>query len=1276
MARNCRFAIDRGGTFTDIYAEVPVEPGFMVHKLLSVDPENYDDAPREGIRRILEKVTGRSIPPNNVDTSLIESIRMGTTVATNALLERKGRNTLLVTTRGFRDLLAIGNQSRPKIFDLEIERPDLLYSQVIEVDERLRLLKDDEDSSTIPHPAVVGVTGEEVAILESPEKKKVLQQLQDAKRLAKEAGNGNGNGNDITSVAIVFLHAHVYSGHEEQVAEWVKESGLFEHVSLSSEVLRMERAVPRGQTVLVDAYLSPLIGEYVAHFCGGFDAGLPAVDLSFMQSDGGLCPMSQFRGSRAILSGPAGGVVAIAQSAWDLRAAIGEEKMPAGVIGFDMGGTSTDVCRFDRDFEHVYDATIAGVAIQVPQLDIQTVAAGGGSILTAADGLLRVGPESASANPGPACYRRQGPMAVTDANLVLGRLQPAWFPHIFGPAKNEPLSPEAALQAASAILASPEGAAIASTLPAVHPDLTPLEVLSLGFIRVANEAMCRPIRTITEARGHDARRHALCVFGGAGGQHACAIARNLGIETVLVHRFGSILSAYGLALADLVIDLQEPSAATLHLDSWSGLQSQLAVVRQQAHTKLLESTTVRGQVSLTEFLHIRYKGTDTAIMVAAPAGEMNSVEGYRASFEASYEAEYGFTLKGRDLLVDNVRCRASMHQPPRGRAPIPVQSTPVQSDSAVRVAFENGPQSAKLYHLASLGAGANLVGPAIILDENSTILVEPGCEAQVTPYGDVILRVHPMQRHPTCQVEDVQVVDPIMLSIFANRFMGIAEQMGRSLQRTAISTNIKERLDFSCAIFEADGGLIANAPHLPVHLGAMADAVRSQIRLKGAHWPVGEVVMSNHPCAGGSHLPDITVISPFFPPGATQPLFFVASRGHHADVGGITPGSMPPFSHTLEEEGAAIASLTLVSEGQFNLEGVREVLGKSRNLHDNIADLQAQVAANKKGVALLTDLLQEYGQDVVIAYMKHVMDNATSAVTHLLRDLVQSHSATGSPEDTVVVSAADYMDDGTPICLKLTVNGSTGSATFDFEGTGPEVYGNTNTPPAVVSSAVLYTLRSLVQREIPLNQGCLANITIHIPPQTILNPSLNAAVVGGNVLTSQRVTDVVLEAFGACANSQGCMNNLTFGTESWGYYETIAGGAGAGPTWHGKSGVHTGMTNTRITDPEVLERRYPVILRQFALREGSGGVGKWRGGEGVIRDIEFLRPTQVSMLSERRSRHPRGLMGGGPGAMGYNTVTYAADGRRVNIGGKNSLWLQSGDRLSVVTPGGGAYGSL
>ncbi|KAI2787786.1 hypothetical protein POX_f08163 [Penicillium oxalicum] len=1302
-------AIDRGGTFTDCVGN----PGTgkseddMVIKLLSEDPSNYEDAPLEGIRRILSKFTGREIPRREpMDTSLIQSIRMGTTVATNALLERKGEIIALVVSKGFRNCLQIGNQSRPRIFDLAIKRPDVLYKEVIEIDERVTLEDYTEDperrsTETLPRDraeadaeVVRGLSSEAIRVLKRPDEKTVRSQLQQV----YDRG--------IRSIAVCLMHGYTFPDHEALVGRLATEIG-FHHVSLSHQLMPMIKLVPRATSACADAYLTPTIKKYISGFQAGFNSSLGSESVKheagprgarceFMQSDGGLVDVDQFSGLRAILSGPAGGVVGYALTSYDPVS-----KIP--VIGFDMGGTSTDVSRYGSGrYEHVFETTTAGVTIQSPQLDINTVAAGGGSRLFFRNGLFVVGPESASAHPGPACYRKDGPLTVTDANLFLGRIVPDFFPKIFGPHENEGLDEQVSRRLFEQLTEEiNQGLGNGDNSKSMTPD-----EVAFGFIKVANEAMTRPIRSLTEAKGHDTSKHRLATFGGAGGQHAVAIAESLGIRQILIHRYSSVLSAYGMALADVVDELQEPESRTWGNDSSVRdlLMERLDELKKRSTKRLKEQGFDDDSIVFEEYLNMRYRGTESPLMILKPSKE-EADEAYDGdewafgkAFVRQHEQEFGFTLPDRDIIVDDVRVRGIGKSFKISEKTVDQQLQELKPKDVVgkeyrktQVYFEGGRRDTPIYRLDNLQINDRVKGPAILADETQTIVVPPGASA-------LILKTHVVINVGNLDSAGPQVktdtVDPILLSVFSHRFMAIAEQMGRALQKTSVSTNVKERLDYSCALFDPEGGLVANAPHLPVHLGSMSTCVRMQAEIWRGKLKPGDVIVSNHPEFGGTHLPDITVIQPAFNQGKI--IFYVASRAHHADIGGILPGSMPPHSKELYQEGAAIKSEKLVSEGKFNEKRITELLYQepaqypncsgTRCLADNLNDLKAQIAANKKGINLINTLIDEYGEDVVLFYMHQIQNNAELSVRNLLKGINDRFSG---PK----LSAVDYMDDGTPIQLKITIDADKGEAVFDFTGTGPEVYGNTNAPEAVTYSAIIYCLRCLISADIPLNQGCLKPITVRIPPKSLLSPSETAAVVGGNVLTSQRVTDVILKCFQACAASQGDTNNLTFGfggnlqgeteTKGFGYYETIAGGSGAGKDWEGTSGVHTHMTNTRITDAEVFERRYPVILREFSLRPDSGGAGQHRGGDGVVRDIEFRIPVQVSILSERRVYHPYGLAGGQDGQCGQNLWirrVKKADGgweeRMINLGGKNSVEMQPGERIIIRTPGGGGWGQV
>ncbi|OJJ33639.1 hypothetical protein ASPWEDRAFT_60279 [Aspergillus wentii DTO 134E9] len=1249
-----RISIDRGGTFTDCICKVPGREDIVV-KILSVDTKNYPDAPTEAVRRVLEIYYGESIPRGTpLNTKDIEWIRMGTTVATNALLERKGERTALLITAGFKDLLQIGNQSRPAMFDLAIRRPESLYADVFEVDERVTLRNctdSDLRSTNLSSPGFVqevqGTSGETVQIIKPVDLQSVEAYLQNI----YNAG--------YRSIAVCLMHSYIFPEHELQIKEIAQKIGIT-NVSLSHVVSQRSKIVPRGNSAVIDGYLTPTIERYLQQFLASF----PGIEqtgtkLEFMQSDGGLVPANQLSGLRSILSGPAGGVVGYAQTCYD-------ESNKVPLIGFDMGGTSTDVSRYDGDLDHIFETTTAGISIQAPQLNVNTIAAGGGSILAWRDGLMSVGPESASSHPGPACYRKGGPLTVTDANLALGRLIPEHFPSVFGPNEDEPLDRDvviAKFEELTATINRDTGKSL-SWAQVAH-----------GFIDVANSAMCGPIRSLTEARGHDTTRHNLASFGGAGGQHACAIAEALGIKKVLIHKHSSILSAYGIGLADVVHEEQRPCAKIYESSTLHTILADLDDLSQVAKDHLAETGILN--VDAYRYLSMRYDGSETTLMVAVESGQ-DALQ----SFVTAHHQQFGFTPTNRKVFVDSLRIRAV------GRGSFDEESTSpahpeklqnqigIKSESPKPVFFDaSGWSDTPVYLLGSLPFGSSIAGPAMVVDQTQTILIGLGSSALIQP-ETVILDVCPMKKKDAVSTD---TIDPVQLSIFRHRFMGVAEQMGRMLQQVSVSANIKERLDFSCALFTPDGSLVANAPHVPAMIGSMAFAVKSQIKAWSGKLKDGDVLLSNSPEYGGTHLPDLTVITPVFDSEGKEIIFWAASRGHHADVGGILPGSMPPSSRELWQEGALFNSFLLVRDGVLDDEGLTRMLcdepaqypgcSGTRCYQDNVTDLKAQVAANHCGIRLIRQLIEEYTMDVVQTYMGAIQGAAELAIRNLFKRL-SSHF--GGTE----LKAVDHMDDGTPIELKVTLNAEDGSAVFDFTGTGAEVYGNWNAPIAICYSAIIFALRCMVESDIPLNHGCIKPVQVIVPDSSLLKPSITAAVCAGNVLTSQRIVDVIFKTLGTSAASQGCMNNFAFGRDGkdgFGYYETIAGGSGAGRTWTGTDGVHTNMTNTRITDPESLERRYPVVLRRFCIRPNSGGRGAHRGGNGVIRDVEFRLPMMASILSERRSFSPYGMAGGGDGKRGLNTWVKKT-GASISIGGKNSISVLPGDRLVIETPGGGAYG--
>ncbi len=1203
------FAVDRGGTFTDILG---VSPAGELHtlKLLSASG-TYDDAVTEGIRRILK--LPHECP---LASAPVGSIRMGTTVATNALLERKGENAALVTTEGFRDAIEIGYQARPELFSLAINKPELLYSKILEIRER------------------ISARGEVVMPLVEDEVSKQVQQL-------REQG--------IRSVAVVLLHAWKNPTHESRVAALCREAG-FQDVSVSHEIMPTIKMVSRGQTTLVDAYLSPVLRRYVDRV----RRQTGNIRLLFMQSAGGLTEAELFSGKDAIISGPAGGVVGCA--------AVARATREAEVIGFDMGGTSTDVCRYDGRLERVFESTTAGISFQSPMLNVKTVAAGGGSILWFDGRKLNVGPESAGADPGPACYGWGGPLAVTDANLLLGRIQPEYFPRIFGPGRDGPLDADVVMARFSQM---------AETVSARLGTRMTAEDLALGFIRIANEKMCRPVKELSVARGFDIRRHALICFGGAAGQHACSIARTLGMQRILVHPLASLLSAYGIASADLLRTASESVLVDLQERSARFIESRFEALAAPLIAELEALGVKRPEISVGRQLDLRTLGTDSTLTVPYEGLE-ETVE----MFHRAHERHFGF--RAADLPVEAVSVRLEVSgtagllagtENPRlpggpSKSPDPVGEKTVW--------FETGPLTVPVYLWKELATGVAIQGPALFIEPNSTVVLEPGFQGHVLRNG-VLSVTGTGVFGPSVG----QACDPTMLEVFNHLFMSVAEQMGAVLAQTAHSTNIKERLDFSCAVFDQQGSLVANAPHIPVHLGAMGEAVKSIIRSHSGDMSGGDAYVTNDPHQGGSHLPDVTVVSPVFV-DEMGPVFYVASRGHHADIGGRTPGSLPAYASVLEEEGVVLPGLCLVRRGVFREERVRTLLSAgpypARNIPERISDLRAQLAGNQRGIRELLGLVDRYGLDTVQAYMGHIQRNAADSMEEALLQFVR--------EGPVFSSAfEDFLDDGTRIAVGVIIHrkdeGRKVEMTIDFTGTDPQLDGNLNAPFAVTRSAVLYVLRTLISRDIPLNDGCMSPITLMVPEGTVLNPRPGSAVSGGNVETSQRVVDVLYGALGVAAASQGTMNNFLFGRRDGTgrqYYETIGGGSGALEGHDGASGVQVHMTNTRLTDPEILESRFPEVrIERFTIRRGSGGAGRFRGGDGVERAIRFLEPREITILSERRNRAPYGLHGGDPGAKGQNLLI-GADGETQDLGGKVSRSVHPGDLVVIRTPGGGGFG--
>ncbi|BAF71819.1 oxoprolinase family protein [Sulfurovum sp. NBC37-1] len=1194
-----KFSIDRGGTFTDVYAEHDGQ--IYIEKLLSVDPANYDDAPREGIRRLLGRISSDAVSLESVPEESIEWIRMGTTVTTNALLEKKGARTALLITKGFRDLLEIGYQNRPELFDLNIKKPEVLYEEVVEIDERVLPIKE-------------GGGFEVIKPLDIESAKETMQRL-------KSQG--------IEALAIVLLHSYQFFEHEEILGEIAEELG-FEQVSLSHRVIPSVKAVIRGDTTVVDAYLTPHIRRYINDFSQGFRNRLAETELLFMQSHGGLSPTGEFRGSNAILSGPAGGVLGLSS--------LYEDK---ALIGFDMGGTSTDVSRYDGKLDLRFESEIAGTVIRSPQLDIMTVAAGGGSRLFYKNGMFVVGPESSGADPGPVCYRKGGYLSITDANAVLGRIVPSQFPKIFGKSENEALDVEASREAFEALAEE------------INRDVKkPLSVeeIAYGFLKVANDTMSKPIVEVSVARGYDIRSHSLASFGGAGGQHACAIAEYLGLEEVIVHRFAGILSAYGIGQADIIHNDQVSIEDRLSGKLLEKIEKQFEKLKSKREGAIFKRA-----------LLIRYEGTDYSMLV-----EETKDFSFAESFANLYHKQFGFSLD-LPLIVDEIQLQSRIVTQKSERPVVKKSNSAKNAIETVKFYGEKGWQDAKLYRLEALEWGDKIAGSAIIIDDTSTIVVEDGSDAKINRYGDVVISLSQGKKGTQKPAEAVQGPNAIELSIFANLFISIAKQMGAVLQNAAVSTNIKERLDFSCALFDNKGNLIANAPHVPVHLGSMSFVVKAMLKKFSGNIQEGDVFISNAPFEGGSHLPDITLITPLLKNGEIYAI--AASRGHHADIGGAVPGSMPSFSTTLKEEGAIFTLQKIVEKHYFAQERIVEILRSAgaRRIEENITDIQAQIAANKKGIDLLEDAMQQHGSKKLSSYMEYIQDVSFRAISKKLEIIAQRKGG--------VLEAEDYLDNGSKIALKITIKGD--RATFDFTGTSAELNGNQNTPPSVLSSAIVYVLRSIIDDDLPLNEGLMRAVDIVLPSDSLLNPSPDAAVVGGNVTTSQRIVDVILKAFGSVAASQGCMNNITFGNENFGYYETIAGGAGAGVDsdgagFDGADAVHTHMTNTLITDPEVIERRYPVMIEEFSVREDSGGKGEWHGGNGVVRTYRFFEPVTVNLLTERRVYAPWGANGASDGAKGINEHFH--DGKWHRVEGKASIRVKAGEKIRIRTPGGGGYG--
>ncbi len=1230
-----QFWIDRGGTFTDIVAKKP-DGSLLTHKMLSENPEQYRDAAVAGIRHLLGLKAGEPIRAD-----LVDCVKMGTTVATNALLERKGEKTLLVTTRGFRDALRIAYQNRPRLFDRHIVLPELLYSAVVEAQER------------------VGAQGEVLQALdETLLKKELLAQYQQGLR----------------SVAIVFMHGYRYTDHEKAASRIAREVG-FTQVSTSFETSPMMKFVSRGDTTVVDAYLSPILRRYVEQVAGE----MPGVKLFFMQSSGGLTDAHVFQGKDAILSGPAGGIVGMARTA----AIAGHAK----VIGFDMGGTSTDVSHYAGEFEREFETQVAGVRMRAPMMSIHTVAAGGGSILKFDGERFRVGPQSAGANPGPASYRRGGRLAVTDANVMVGKVQPRYFPKVFGPNADEALSYEA-VETQFNELAGQTGRAA--------------EVVAEGFINIAVQQMANAIKKISVARGYDVTRYTLQCFGGAGGQHACLVADALGMTRVFVHPLAGVLSAYGMGLADQNVIREQAVELRLSEEALPEVAGKLDALAATAQAELERQQSSSGAMTVHRRVHVRYEGSDSALVV--PFGTLDQIE---AGFETAYRQRFSFLMQGKALVVEAVSVEAVV----AGDAPVePRHPTHEPRDvprrETVRVYSGGQWHNAALVVREDLQPGDIISGPAIIAEKNATTVVEPGWEAALTALDHLVLD---RRAERAITFAAGTTVDPVLLEVFNNLFMNIAEQMGLQLQNTAYSVNIKERLDFSCALFDTAGNLIANAPHMPVHLGSMGESIKTVIRENTGKMQPGDVYALNDPYHGGTHLPDITVITPVYlsgqpspqpapkgrgseagessdllplplgeggGEGGPRPIFYVGSRGHHADIGGTTPGSMPPFSTRIEEEGVQINNVLLVERGVLREAEMVTLLKSgeypSRNPQQNMADLKAQIAANEKGVQELRKMVEQFSLPTVLAYMNHVQDNAEESVRRVITKLKNGDFTLP-------------LDNGAQIKVAIRVDTQNRSAEIDFTGTSPQQTNNFNAPTAVCMAAVLYVFRTLVDDDIPLNAGCLKPLKVIIPPGSMLNPNPPASVVAGNVETSTCITNALFGALGVMAASQCTMNNFTFGNARHQYYETISGGSGAGGQmdgdgkivkgFDGTSVVQTHMTNSRLTDPEVLEFRFPVRLESYEIRQGSGGAGKWTGGNGGVRRVRFLEAMTASILSNGRKHGAFGMAGGEPGQVGRNLVV-RADGRVEALEHIGQAEMLPGDVFEIHTPGGGGFGKL
>ncbi|WP_340149545.1 hydantoinase B/oxoprolinase family protein [uncultured Sneathiella sp.] len=1193
-----QFWVDRGGTFTDLVARTPGGT-IVTHKLLSENPEQYEDAALQGIRDLLGLDKSDDIPAARID-----AVKMGTTVATNALLERKGEPLVLVTTEGFRDSLRIGYQTRPKLFALNIELPEMLYERVIEVPERL------------------GATGEVIHALDAEVARKSLQAAYDE---------------GLRACAVVFMHGYRYPDHEKKVAEIAAEIG-FTQVSTSHGTSPLMKLVSRGDTTVVDAYLSPILRRYVDRVA----SELGDTRLMFMQSNGGLTDAHFFQGKDAILSGPAGGVVGMVQTS----AMAGFDK----VIGFDMGGTSTDVSHYGGEYERTFETEVAGVRMRAPMMLINTVAAGGGSILEFDGARYKVGPDSAGANPGPACYRKGGPLTVTDCNVMLGKLAPEYFPKVFGSDADEALDVETVRKKFNAL---------AEEISAATGDTRTAEEVAKGFLFIAVENMANAIKKISVQRGYDVSEYVLTSFGGAGGQHACLVADSLGMKKIMLHPYAGVLSAFGMGLADLRVLKEKAMEVTLAKSALSDIAATLDALAEEGYAEMQAQGAEESRIRVDRKLHIKYQGSDTTMIV-----DDGPLEEVTKAFEAAHRQRFGFTTPEKALIVEAAAVEVvgvgdKIEDPALPEAEGEADITPL---SRQQIFMGDTWQDCPFYDRDALPSGARIDGPAVIVEKTGTNVIEPGWQAEMNRHGHLILtRVAELTREMAIGTE----VDPVMLEIFNNLFMNVAEQMGTVLEKTAYSVNIKERLDFSCAVFDLNGDLIANAPHMPVHLGSMSESIKAVIRKHKATMKAGDVFVLNAPYNGGTHLPDVTVITPVFDLEGSEVLFYVASRGHHADIGGITPGSMPPDSRTVEEEGVILDNVRLVDGGRLCETEIVDILksGKypSRNTDQNMADLKAQIAACEKGIQELRKMVDHFSLEVVHAYMGHVQDNAEESVRRVL-DVLKDGSFTYA------------LDDGYEIKVNISINKEARTATVDFTGTSGQHPTNYNAPRAVTTAAVLYVFRCLVESDIPLNAGCLKPLEIIVPEKSMLSPEYPAAVVAGNVETSQCITDCLFGALGVMAAAQGTMNNFTFGNEKYQYYETICGGSGAGPDFDGTSAVHTHMTNSRLTDPEVLEWRFPVTLESFEIRRGSGGKGAHKGGDGTLRKLRFHEAMSAALLSSHRKVPPFGLMGGKDGEVGKQWVI-RKDGETEELEGRDKTEMAAGDIFVIQTPSGGGFGA-